>query len=211
CEICTQQPSKYKCPQCALRYCSLDCYKTHKPTHPEPPPSALTTSSSASEAFKLPPRDRPGTTRRIAKPTFEDFEADPELSRLLRRYPQLKAQLGAVYAMTLEPGVEDMRGWNRVPKEFTANSIGGSGGGGRRGRGRGGRGRGMGRMVERRRWFDAEKEDDRQMGVWTKEKGDKEGLGILRRGRAGGNGRTDEEERAEGFREFVELCQLRFG
>ncbi|KAL3858006.1 hypothetical protein ACJMK2_012624 [Sinanodonta woodiana] len=30
CEICKEMLSKYKCPQCLLRYCSLGCYKDHK-------------------------------------------------------------------------------------------------------------------------------------------------------------------------------------
>ena len=29
CGVCTVQYSKYKCPRCALRYCSLPCYRTH--------------------------------------------------------------------------------------------------------------------------------------------------------------------------------------
>ncbi|XP_077996170.1 zinc finger HIT domain-containing protein 3-like [Glandiceps talaboti] len=30
CEICTEQPSKYRCPKCSMLYCSLGCYKQHK-------------------------------------------------------------------------------------------------------------------------------------------------------------------------------------
>lgn len=29
CGVCAQQYSKYKCPRCALQYCSLACYKSH--------------------------------------------------------------------------------------------------------------------------------------------------------------------------------------
>jgi len=32
CEICTQKESKYKCPICSLKYCSVICYKKHKET-----------------------------------------------------------------------------------------------------------------------------------------------------------------------------------
>ncbi len=30
CQVCEQQPSKYRCPGCALRYCSVACCKAHK-------------------------------------------------------------------------------------------------------------------------------------------------------------------------------------
>ncbi|KAK3587624.1 hypothetical protein CHS0354_032832 [Potamilus streckersoni] len=30
CEVCREVLSKYKCPQCLVRYCSLGCYKDHK-------------------------------------------------------------------------------------------------------------------------------------------------------------------------------------
>ncbi|XP_052072992.1 zinc finger HIT domain-containing protein 3-like isoform X3 [Mytilus californianus] len=30
CEVCTENESKYKCPACLLKYCSLLCYKKHK-------------------------------------------------------------------------------------------------------------------------------------------------------------------------------------
>jgi len=30
CEVCHEIVSKYKCPQCLLKYCSLPCYRQHK-------------------------------------------------------------------------------------------------------------------------------------------------------------------------------------
>nr|CAG4650647.1 EOG090X0JQ4 [Sida crystallina] len=30
CEICSNNPFKYKCPTCLIKYCSLVCYKLHK-------------------------------------------------------------------------------------------------------------------------------------------------------------------------------------
>lgn len=30
CAICTNVPSKYKCPKCKIPYCSLSCFKSHK-------------------------------------------------------------------------------------------------------------------------------------------------------------------------------------
>lgn len=73
-----------------------------------------------------------------------------------------------------------------------------------RGRGRGGRG-GLGGG---RGGFDGEvRDEERQHGSWTKEKGDKEALVVMKRMREG----RLEDERAEGLREFVRLVGLRFG
>ncbi|XP_046997366.1 zinc finger HIT domain-containing protein 3 [Schistocerca americana] len=30
CNVCELGKSKYKCPECLISYCSLDCWKTHK-------------------------------------------------------------------------------------------------------------------------------------------------------------------------------------
>ncbi|XP_035672373.1 zinc finger HIT domain-containing protein 3-like isoform X2 [Branchiostoma floridae] len=30
CEVCSEQPPKYRCPRCEVRYCSLTCFKQHK-------------------------------------------------------------------------------------------------------------------------------------------------------------------------------------
>lgn len=43
--------------------------------------------------------------------------------------------------------------------------------------------------------------------MWTKEKGDKEALSVMKKMRAG----KDDDDRAEGVREFVRLVGLRFG
>eukprot|EP01112_Ceratiomyxa_fruticulosa_P015034 TRINITY_DN4375_c0_g1_i2.p1 TRINITY_DN4375_c0_g1~~TRINITY_DN4375_c0_g1_i2.p1 ORF type:complete len:150 (-),score=34.18 TRINITY_DN4375_c0_g1_i2:144-593(-) len=32
CSICTKTASKYKCPNCEIRYCSVVCFKVHKET-----------------------------------------------------------------------------------------------------------------------------------------------------------------------------------
>lgn len=50
--------------------------------------------------------------------------------------------------------------------------------------------------------------EDRQHGQWTQEKGDKEGLAVIKKMRQGGG---EEDEKAEGMREFVELCLMKFG
>ncbi|XP_053703995.1 zinc finger HIT domain-containing protein 3 [Synchiropus splendidus] len=32
CSVCSDQETKYRCPACKIRYCSLGCYKIHKET-----------------------------------------------------------------------------------------------------------------------------------------------------------------------------------
>ena len=30
CQVCKKPEWKYKCPKCVIRYCSVDCYKSHE-------------------------------------------------------------------------------------------------------------------------------------------------------------------------------------
>lgn len=30
CEVCNKKPPRYRCPKCLIRYCSLDCFKSHQ-------------------------------------------------------------------------------------------------------------------------------------------------------------------------------------
>ncbi|KAK8200355.1 uncharacterized protein BKA78DRAFT_291868 [Phyllosticta capitalensis] len=65
CGVCADQPPKYKCPSCELRYCSLACYKTHKSsTHGDPAstasaPFASTSTSSTSTTVAANPSANP--------------------------------------------------------------------------------------------------------------------------------------------------------
>lgn len=52
-----------------------------------------------------------------------------------------------------------------------------------------------------------EEPEERQRGMWTKEKGDKEALSVLKKMRGG----KEDDDRAEGVREFVRLVGMRFG
>lgn len=160
-------------------------------------------------------RDRPGTTQRVPKVDFTGFEDDAEFKRLLKRYPLLKAQLQVIYGLTLEPGPDDKWTWNKqplLPPPFSGAPRRIFRGGAGRGRGmrgargmRGGRGRGGYDRDGGREAF-----EERQHGLWTHEKGDKEALLAMKKMKTTGVGRED-DERVEGMREFVELCQIKFG
>ncbi|KAI6912760.1 hypothetical protein D0867_06157 [Hortaea werneckii] len=235
CGICTAQESKYKCPVCSLRYCSLACYKQHQPIHATASLSSAenpTQQQQQQQQQPTPPSTqqpkdrRPGTNNhhRNVPPKIDmtRFDSDPDFHSLLHRYPRLKIQLQALYALTLEPGPEEARTWSREPLPGDAvptpgpgmNSRGRGGGrGGRRGGRGGGRGRGgSGGGGE----ATAAMEGGRQHGVWTVEKGEKEALGTMRKMRRRGTGNqglqtSSGSDKAEGLQEFVELCMLRFG
>lgn len=210
--------------------CSLVCYRPHKADHElqrqkqeqAASAQALGLSSATVEAPASKPVDRPGTNQRIPKRDFSGFAEDPEFRRLLVRFPLLPAQLQLVYGVTLEPGPDEARSWSRQAwYSDGVNRDGVSGGGvfrrGGRGRGRGstrgGRGRGFGRG-----WhgggatnrvdlpYGEKAPDDVQHGPWTQEKGDNEGLDVIRKMR-----NASDEVHAEGMEEFVQLCRLKFG
>ena len=122
-------------------------------------------------------------------------------------YPLLKVQLQAIYGLTLEPGPDEARSWNRQclpgfdPSHFS--NRGGRARGRARGRGDFGRGRGRGG-----RHGVMSDELEREYGAWTQAKGDKEALKAIKKMR-GEDGEVDDLN--EGMREFVELCRIRFG
>lgn len=109
--------------------CSIACFKQHKETHANDPPkeqptqSTLPTQPVPSDSSQQPATRSalPGSNKKI---DFVGFESDPELLRLLSRYPNLRIQLQSVYGLTLEP----------TPQEQRSVSFRGRG----RGRGRGG-------------------------------------------------------------------------
>ncbi|EME48550.1 hypothetical protein DOTSEDRAFT_118716 [Dothistroma septosporum NZE10] len=200
CGVCNEQDSKYKCPICELRYCSIPCYKTHKPTHVDEKTSG--NAKADGQEAQL-PRDRQGTTQRAPKVDFTGFENDQDFQRLLSRFPRLKYQLQLCYGVTLEPGPDEDFTWARRDwlDDDRSSARGGFRGRGR-GRGRGARGRGRGG-----RFVPELPQEERQRGPWRQEKGDKQALNIVHRMRSG----SAEEELVEGMTEFIELCQIKFG
>ncbi|KAK3626129.1 hypothetical protein LTR56_020036 [Elasticomyces elasticus] len=202
CGVCHLRDSKYKCP--------VYCYKSHKPQHSADQPTII---QQEQQQIK---RDRPGTNQRVPKVDFTNFENDADFKRLLTRYPALKAQLQLAYALTLEPGASEKWSWNRQPLLSSLYPVPQTSRG--RGRGRGGRGRydqqrGGGRGMRGGRGgrgghghdrFE-EPPEDREHGPWTQAKGDMEALRAVKKMRG------KDDEMAEGMREFVELCLIKFG
>lgn len=123
------------------------------------------------------------------------------MQRLLIRYPLLKVQLQAAYALTLEPGPDEARSWNRESLPGFEQPVDTHQ---RRGRGRGAR---VGRGGLGRGGRDLPVPEERQRGPWTQTKGSKEALDVIKRMR---EGERDDDE-AEGLREFITLCQIKFG
>jgi zinc finger HIT domain-containing protein 3 len=134
------------------------------------------------------------------------FENDPEFKRLITRYPQLKTQLQVIYGLTLEPGPDDERSWNRRPLFADPTARGGHNRGRGRGHSRGGRG---GRHGVKRGRYEIPAEG-RPRGSWTQDKGDKEALAVMKKMRAAApNGLAD--AKTDGMREFIDLCLMKFG
>lgn len=110
-----------------LSSCSIACFKQHKETHANDSNQKAPPAKVDSAHIEAIPLTAPSTTAnaplgRSKKINFAGFESDPELLRLLSRYPNLRIQLQSVYGLTLEP-----------PPAGMSNSYRG------RGRGRGGR------------------------------------------------------------------------
>lgn len=177
--------------------CSLLCYKPHKIDH-----EANANGQGVQGTATVAKVDRPGTTQRVAKPKFAGFENDADLRLLLQRYPALATELQGIYALTLDPGPEESRRWNKMSLPLLDHPSRSHRG---RGRGRAMRGRG-GSRGDHHSW-QQESPEGREHGQWTKDKGDREALFVMK------TVQNDIEDTtlSEGLQEFVELIGLRFG
>uniref|UniRef100_UPI00398EBEA4 zinc finger HIT domain-containing protein 3 isoform X2 n=1 Tax=Pristiophorus japonicus TaxID=55135 RepID=UPI00398EBEA4 len=52
CRVCEEQPPKYRCPRCGLRYCSVGCYKKHKDDCKPQESGSVSTISELSPALR---------------------------------------------------------------------------------------------------------------------------------------------------------------
>ncbi|CAK1355774.1 hypothetical protein CB0940_00538 [Cercospora beticola] len=210
CGVCHEAESKYRCPKCETRYCSVACNRIHKPVHEDEASTnpALTAAgrpqdSAVQDSKSTNQQDDKSKSHENSK--FDGFENDAEFRRLLTRYPYLRYQIQLVYGITIEPGPEDAYTWGKQkwfddgsapqrPKTF---------------RGRGGRGRGGfrgGYQGGRGNIADELPVDERQHGPWTQVKADKQGLDLIKKLRE-----VNHVELSEGMREFTKLCAIRFG
>lgn len=183
--------------------CSVPCSKIHKTSHgnendKEIVPSAPPALQQQEPAYQL--------TQTTLQPEFEGFENDPELKRLLSRFPHLQHELQLVYGVTIEPGPDEVHTWARQKWLDDGSAQQQS----RAMRSRGGRGRGRGGFRGGYRGGHGNQADDlpfaeRQHGPWTQSKGDKQGLDLLRKLQD-----VNHLELSEGMLEFVRLCAIRF-
>ncbi|WWC62390.1 uncharacterized protein I303_104986 [Kwoniella dejecticola CBS 10117] len=72
CQICKDQISKYKCPACPIRYCSVACYKQHKVSHGA---SLSDPSSSSSTSLDYAAQTEPAPLLDDPTPETEDTSA----------------------------------------------------------------------------------------------------------------------------------------
>ncbi|PGG96764.1 hypothetical protein GX51_07674 [Blastomyces parvus] len=203
CEVCSNEPSKYRCPMCNVQSCSLACTKVHKtscsPKHPEQnhePEKQMTSldniqngtsgtapgdayDGTADPNLQIPHNSETNTLDTDIRKTpldFKDLESSHALKDLFARYPALRSQLRDIYKLTLE-------------EEWVETKHNNYGRG--RGRGRGGfSGRG-----------------GRSRGPWNEEKGFNRGLGKVRRLREtleSNNGAGNSSD-IEGFARFAAL------
>ncbi|KAF2708507.1 hypothetical protein K504DRAFT_381595 [Pleomassaria siparia CBS 279.74] len=100
CEVCHAEPKKYKCPTCSIPYCSLVCFKLHKPTH-----SAIASVPTKPAAPEIPqaPLPPPPPKYLRQKTDFSVLATNPKFQELLKTYPTLLSSLQQVYAATIQP------------------------------------------------------------------------------------------------------------
>ncbi|KAJ6102028.1 hypothetical protein N7486_004455 [Penicillium sp. IBT 16267x] len=180
CEVCSSEPSKYRCPACGLMSCSLACTQSHKIYCAPKPQLSIEEPTETSATNTLPPvngETTPDTGIIQAQPKSSTAAGDasaapPELQDLLQHYPQLRMQLNEIYQAAQE---DEWVEWYTPPT---------------RGRtyGRGGKG-----------------PTRRSRGPWTAEKGFNRALGKVRKLRQDCEEGTETGVMAEAFMQFLTL------
>ncbi|WVW84496.1 hypothetical protein I302_106530 [Kwoniella bestiolae CBS 10118] len=84
CQICKDQISKYKCPACPIRYCSVKCYKEHKLIHEDPSKSQIIPQDTSAPTREVSLNEQPNTTDiESAQPNDDDTPHLKPLTSLL--------------------------------------------------------------------------------------------------------------------------------
>ncbi|KAJ5934243.1 hypothetical protein N7466_003790 [Penicillium verhagenii] len=107
CEVCSSEPSKYRCPACGLMSCSLACTQSHKIYCAPKPQTSIEEPTETSATNTQPPvngetaQDTGNVQGQHKSPTATGA-VPPELQDLLDRYPQLRTQLHEIYQAAQE-------------------------------------------------------------------------------------------------------------
>ena len=89
CQICDLEVSKYKCPKCAIRYCSLACFKNkEKHVHDD---------NNVQEAPKKEPAHDEKAAVKLHTKEFDDIYQNCSEIRELLGYNTVKFHLAKVY------------------------------------------------------------------------------------------------------------------
>ncbi|KAJ5085983.1 hypothetical protein N7532_010754 [Penicillium argentinense] len=182
CEVCSSEPSKYRCPICMVMSCSLVCTQAHK-IYCAPKPQAPSEPAESSTPGHV---ERPmengvfnHDSTACAEPQEKNLapssiSASPEITELLRRHPLLRDQLHDMYRSTLE---DEWIEWYTPPTRGRFNGRGGKA------------------------------PSRRSRGPWTAEKGFNRGLGRVRKFRQDCEEGNETGAGAEAFLQFLNLVQ----
>ncbi|CEJ54121.1 hypothetical protein PMG11_00443 [Penicillium brasilianum] len=179
CEVCSLEPSKYRCPTCSLMSCSLACTQSHKiycapkATPPDEEPKDTPADATAPASLQkgdTTPESAGNTSNKKIETSAAAIAASSELQALFSRYPQLRSQLHEIYQATQE---EEWQEWYTPPTRGRPYGRGGRGG------------------------------SRRSRGSWTAEKGFNRGLGKVRKLRQDCEGGIETGVKARAFVDFL--------
>ncbi|KAJ1984888.1 Zinc finger HIT domain-containing protein 3 [Coemansia umbellata] len=111
CAVCSNAIPKYKCPNCKIRYCSINCFKVHKTElclAPEPQTASSVSTAGTSAAHLVKPKssnnarsndiddDEEEAKHRLTFEDLQELNNSEQLKRLLMN-PNIRAMLEAVH------------------------------------------------------------------------------------------------------------------
>lgn len=116
CKICSEAPSKYKCPNCSLDYCSLKCFKSESHKHDEIPTEKESTTETV---------DNKVIKAENTQDEFDKLIKDEKLQYLLK-FKALKFHLKAIYEILNDTSLNRDEKWDQANQKLSNLRITGS-------------------------------------------------------------------------------------
>jgi hypothetical protein len=102
CVVCSECESKYKCPKCLIRYCSLACFRSHScqilssdPKKGSSNQESLVDAQSSQPRTQKRSRDKGDIYQQLGIPLPEDFILRKEHIELLKSDPRIQSLISS--------------------------------------------------------------------------------------------------------------------
>ncbi|ORX78061.1 hypothetical protein BCR32DRAFT_295236 [Anaeromyces robustus] len=123
CQVCNENPPKYKCPKCLIPYCSLACYKKHNETPCQKKEIIPVKTEPEKKEEKKEDEDEDEYLTKVPEEKLKQLGQSKELRDLLQ-YEQLQTLLKEIDSSSKPEQLYD-QAFQNMPlfKEFVDKSL----------------------------------------------------------------------------------------